>query len=143
DLGFELSRHKEERRENATGNPVEGRHERERLVSGRLGLQTDVWRRSFISVSTMAIGQTNTVDLSLFPDLSGRRLNSLGLVEPDGRSLRNSTYFFSDFGGGWRFNPNFMAEYIFSINSGLGPPRHIFLLRYIFKRESRQGMLDQ
>ncbi|HEX5085622.1 MAG TPA: FecR domain-containing protein [Blastocatellia bacterium] len=138
DFGFGLSRLKEERRENATGNPVEDRQERERFASGRLGLQTDVWRRSFISASAMAIGQTNTIDLSLFPDLFGRRLNSLGLAETDGRSRRNSTYLFSDFGGGWRFSPNLMGEYIFSINSDMGPPRHIFLLRYIFKREIRE-----
>src|SRR5262249_8693357 len=136
DFGFGLSRLKEGRRENATGNPVEDRRERERLASGRLGLQTDVWRRSFVSASAMAIGQTNTIDLSLFPDLFGRRLNSLGLAEPDGRSRRNSTYLFSDFGGGWRFSPNLMAEYILSINSGLEQPRHILLLRYIFKREN-------
>ena len=136
DFGFGLSRLKEERRENATGNPVENRQERERIASGRLGLQTDIWRRSFVSASAMAIGQTNTIDLSLFPDLFGRRLNSLGLAEPDGRSRQNSTYLFSDFGGGWRFSPNLVAEYILSINSGLEQPRHIFLLRYIFKREN-------
>jgi len=62
-------------------------------------------------------------------------LTSLGLAEPDGRSRRNSTNFFPEFGAGWRFSPNWVAEYIFSVNSGLGPPRHIFLLRYTFKRE--------
>jgi len=40
-----------------------------------------------------------------------------------------------DFGSGWRFNRNILAEYIFSINNGLGPTRHVFLLRYTFKRE--------
>jgi hypothetical protein len=135
DFAFGLSRIHEERREDATGNPVEDRRERGRLLSAHLGLQTDLWRRSFVSASTLIIGESNTIDLRLFPDLFGRRLTSLGLAETDGRSRQNLTTPFSDFGGGWRFNPNLVAEYIFSINYGFGPPRHVFLLRYTFRRE--------
>jgi hypothetical protein len=135
DFAFGLSRLHEGRREDATGNPVEDRRDRERFVSGRLGLQTDVWRRLFFSSSALFVGQAATVDLDLRPDLFGRRLTSLGLVELSGRSRRNSTSVFSNFGAGWRFNRNLLAEYIFSINSGLGPTRHVFLLRYTFKRE--------
>jgi hypothetical protein len=135
DFAFGLSRVREQRREDATGDPVEDRRERERYVSGHVGLQTDVWRQLFASASALIIGETNTTDLSLYPDLLGRRLTSLGLAEPGGRSRENSTNFFSDFGAGWRLRPNLVAEYIFSINTGLGPPRHIFLLRYTFRRE--------
>ncbi|HEX5085684.1 MAG TPA: FecR family protein [Blastocatellia bacterium] len=135
DFAFGLSRVQEERREDATGDRVEDRQERERFVSAHVGLQTDLWRRSFVSASTLVIGETNTIDLSLFPDLFGRRLTSLGLAEPDGRSRLDSTNLFSDFGAGWRFTPKLVAEYIFSVNSGLAPPRHVFLLRYTFKRE--------
>lgn len=135
DVAFGLLRVREERREDATGNLVEDRRERERFTSARLGLQTDVWRRSFVSVSALVIVQTNTTDLNLYPDLFGRRLTSLGLVKSDGRSRQNATSAFSDFGAGWRFNPNLVAEYIFLVNRDLGPPRHVFLLRYTFKRE--------
>jgi FecR protein len=135
DFAFGLLRVREERREDATGNPVEDRRERERFTSGRLGLQTDVWRRSFVSVSALAIERANTTDLNLLPDLFGRRLTSLGLAESDGRSRQNITSVFSDFGAGWRFTPNLLAEYILSVNRDLGPPRHVFLLRYTFKRE--------
>jgi hypothetical protein len=135
DLGFGLSGVREERIEDATGNLVEGRRERGRFVSGRVGLQTDVWRSLFFSASTLVFRQAATTDLDLRPDLFGRRLTSLGLVELSGRSRRNSTSVFSDFGSGWRFNRNMLAEYIFSINNGLGPTRHVFLLRYTFKRE--------
>jgi hypothetical protein len=135
DLGFGLSGVREERIEDATGNLVEGRRERGRFVSGRVGLQTDVWRSLFFSASTLVFRQAATTDLDLRPDLFGRRLTSLGLVELSGRSRRNSTSVFSDFGSGWRFNRNILAEYIFSINNGLGPTRHVFLLRYTFKRE--------
>jgi FecR protein len=136
DFAFGLSRVREERREDATGNPVEDRRERERFTSGRLGLQSDVWRRSFVSVSALAIGQANTTDLNLYPDIFGRRLTSLGLAESDGRSRQATTSVFSDFGAGWRFNPNWLAEYILSVNRELGPPRHVFLLRYTFRREN-------
>jgi hypothetical protein len=135
DFAFGLSRVREERREDATGDPVEDRRERERYVSAHVGLQSDVWRQLFASASALVIREANTTDLSLYPDLLGRRLTSLGLAEPGGRSRQNSTNLFSDFGAGWRLRPNLVAEYIFSINSGLGPPRHIFLLRYIFRRE--------
>jgi hypothetical protein len=135
DFAFGLSSVGEERREDATGNTVENRRERERFVSGRVGLQTDVWRRLFASASTLVVGYVVTTDIDLRPDRFGRRLSSLGLPELDGRSRHNSMDVFSDFGAGWRFKPNLLAEYIFSINHGLGPPRHIFLLRYTFKRE--------
>jgi hypothetical protein len=135
DFAFGFSGVGEERLEDATGNSVEYRQERGRFVSGRMGLQTDVWRSLFFSASTLVFGQAATTDLDLRPDLFGRRLTSLGLVELSGRSRRNSTSVFSDFGSGWRFNRNIIAEYIFSINNGLGPTRHVFLLRYNFKRE--------
>jgi len=135
DFAFGLSRVREERLEDPTGDPVEDRRERERYISAHVGLQTDVWRQLFASASALVIGEANTTDLSLYPDLFGRRLTSLGLAEPGGRSLQNSTNLFSDFGVGWRLRPNLVAEYIFSINTGLGPPRHIFLLRYTFRRE--------
>jgi hypothetical protein len=89
----------------------------------------------FFNASTLVLRRADTTDLDLRPDLFGRRLTSLGLVELSGRSRRNSTSIFSDFGSGWRFNRNMLAEYIFSINNGLGPTRHVFLLRYTFKRE--------
>src|SRR6266511_4384224 len=135
DFAFGLSRVRAERLEDATGDPVEDRRERERYISAHVGLQTDVWRQLFASASALVIGEANTTDLSLYPDLFGRRLTSLGLAEPGGRSLQNSTNLFSDFGVGRRLRPNLVAEYIFSINTGLGPPRHIFLLRYTFRRE--------
>ncbi len=135
DFAYGLLRVREERLEDATGNLVEDRRERERFTSGRLGLQTDLWRRSFVSISATAIRQATTTDLDLFPDLFGLRVTSLGLAESDGRSRQNATSAFLDFGAGWRFNPNLLAEYIFSVNRDLGPPRHVFLLRYTFKRE--------
>jgi len=135
DLAFGLSRVREKHYEDATGNLIEDERKRTRFASAHLGLQMDVWRQSFVSASVLAIRQAHTTDLRLFPDRFGRRLTSFGLAEPDGRARETTTSAFSDFSAGWRFTPNLLAEYIFSINRDLGPPRHVFLLRYTFKRE--------
>src|SRR5262249_4113181 len=74
DVAFGFSRVQEQRREDVTRDLVEDKRERKRFVSAHVGLQTDVWRRSFVSASTLVVGEANTIDLSLFPDLFGRRL---------------------------------------------------------------------
>ncbi len=135
DFSFGLSLVRERNYEDATGNLLEDERRRIRFSSAHLGLQTDIWRRSFISASALAVRQARTTDLNLYPDIFGRRLTSFGLDELDGRSRQNTTITFSDFGAGWRFNSNWLAEYIFSINRDLGPPRHVFMLRYTFNHE--------
>jgi hypothetical protein len=135
DFAFGLSLVRERNYEDATGNLLEDDRRRVRFASAHLGLQTDVWRQSFISVSALAIRQAHTTDLSLYPDRFGRRLTSFGLDEPDGRARHTTAISLSDFGAGWRFNSNLLLEYIFSVNRDLGPPRHVFLLRYTFKPE--------
>ncbi|MGH9768463.1 MAG: FecR domain-containing protein [Blastocatellia bacterium] len=121
--------------EDATGNLLEDEQRRARFASAHVGLQTDIWRQSFVSASVLAIRQAQTTDLKLYPDRFGRRMTSFGLVEPDGRTRQTITSSLSDFAAGWRFTPNLLAEYIFSVNRDLGPPRHVFMLRYTFRRE--------
>ncbi len=121
--------------EDETGNLLQDERQQTFFLSPHVGFQTDVWRQFFVNVSMLGVRQTGKVDLSLFPDRFDRRLTSFGLIEADGRTLLRQLSSFSDFGAGWRFNPNLLAEYIYSVNRDLGPPRHIFLLRYTFKRE--------
>jgi hypothetical protein len=135
DFAFGMSVVHEKHFEDETGNPLEDRRQRTRFASAHLGMQTDVWRRSFVSASVLGVRQGQSTELALFPDRFGRRLTSFGLVEPDGRLYQKTTTAFSDLGVGWKFTPNLLAEYIFSINRDLGPPRHILLLRYTFRRE--------
>jgi hypothetical protein len=135
DFAFGLSHVRERHYEDATGNLIEDGDERIRFASAHLGLQTDVWRQLFVNASALAIRQARATDLKLYPDRFGRRLTSYGLIEPDGRARATTTSAFSDFGAGWRFNSNWLVEYIVSVNRDLGPPRHVFLLRYTFKRE--------
>ena len=68
----------------------------------------------------------------LYPDRLGRRVNGDGMFEPNGRTHDYFTDYFSNFGVGWRFTPNFLAEYIFSTDFGQTSPRQTLLLRYTF-----------
>jgi hypothetical protein len=43
------------------------------------------------------------------------------------------TDYSSDFGIGWRFSSHFLAQYIYSTDYGLTPPRHTIMLRYSFR----------
>jgi len=59
-----------------------------------------------------------------------------GTFAPNGYTSNGSMSYYSEFGVGWRFNNNFLAEYVFSTDYGKTSPSHIFLLRYTFhKRE--------
>ncbi len=135
DLAFGFSQVDEKHYEDATGNLLEDVQQQNRFASLHAGAQTDLWRSLFASASVLAIRQARTTDLKLYPDRFGRRLTSYGLAEPDGLTRETPMYAFSDFGIGWRFTPNLLAEYIISVNRDLGAPRHVFMLRYTFKRE--------
>lgn len=97
-------------------------------------MQADVWRKLFLSDSVLSVIQSRVTDLQLFPDRFGRRLTADGIFLPDGRSRDRFTGYFSNFGGGWRFTPNFLAEYILSTDFGQTSPRHTLLLRYTFNK---------
>lgn len=57
-----------------------------------------------------------------------------GVFQPNGLTRDHFTDYFSNLGLGWRFNRNFLAEYIFSTDFGQTSPRHTLLLRYTFSR---------
>jgi hypothetical protein len=58
---------------------------------------------------------------------------SAGQGVPDGISRSHFSDYSSDFGIGWRFSSRFLAQYIYSTDYGLTPPRHTLLLRYSFR----------
>jgi hypothetical protein len=125
------------RSERATGNLLEDEKKRSVFVSLHAAMQADVWRRLFVSGSMQSITQFETSDLMLYPDHFGRRFNGDGVFEPNGRTQDRFTDYFSNFGVGWRFKPNFLAEYIFSTDFGQTSPRHTLLLRYTFSHGGR------
>ena len=122
------------RLERATGNLLQTEKERAPFVSLHAAVQADVWRRSFLSASVLSVTETQVSDLTLFPDRFGRRVRDDGIFMPNGRTHDRFTDYFGNFGVGWRFNRNFLAEYIFSTDFGQTSPRHTLLLRYTFSR---------
>jgi len=121
------------RTEDATGNLLERNRRSSPFVSAHAGVQADVWKRSFVTASLLAVRQNVSTDLALYPDQLGRLLASDGSFAPDGITSDRSTLFYSEFGAGWRFTNNFLAEYVFSTNYGATRPSHVFLLQYNFR----------
>jgi len=125
------------RNERATGNLLEDEKKRALFLSLHAAVQADVWKRMFVSGSMLSVSQFERSDLVLYPDRFGRRVNGDGMFEPNGGSHDHFTDYFSNFGVGWRFTPNFLAEYIFSTDFGQTSPRHTLLFRYTFGNGDR------
>lgn len=132
DLAGGAARIDDKRSERSTGNLLEDEKKKAFFLSLHGAVQADVWRRLFVSGSVLSVSQTRITDLTLYPDRFGRRVGSDGIFKPDGQTRDRFTDYFSNFGAGWRFTPNFLAEYIFSTDFGQTSPRHTLLLRYIF-----------
>lgn len=132
DLAGGWSRARILRREDATGNVLEDERQAARFVSLHAALQTDVWRRLFVSGSIVALRQSRTIDLGFFPNRFGQRLTAEGVPAVGSLSHDKFTDYFSNFGMGWRFTPNFLAQYIVSTDFGKTSPRHTLVLRYTF-----------
>jgi hypothetical protein len=129
-----MTRINSHRLERATGNLLQTERERAPFVSVHAAVQADIWRRLFLSASLLSVTETQVSDLTLFPDRFGRRVTDDGSFIRNGRTRDRFTDYFGNFGAGWRFNRNFLAEYIFSTDFGQTSPRHTFLLRYTFSR---------
>ncbi|MHB8504056.1 MAG: hypothetical protein ACYDHE_24320, partial [Candidatus Acidiferrales bacterium] len=121
------------RREDATSNLLERNQRSSPFLSAHEAIQADVWRHMFVSGSLLTIRQTPSTNLSLYPDRFGRLLTSDGIFAPNGITSDGSTIYYSEFGAGWRFTNNFLAEYVFTTDYGVTRPSHVFLLRYNFR----------
>ena len=137
DMSGGWARVSDTRRERATGNLLEDEKKRALFLSLHAAFQADVWRRMFVSGSMLSLSEFERNDLTLYPDRLGRRVNGDGMFEPNGRTHDHFTDYFSNFGVGWRFTPNFLAEYIFSTDFGQTSPRQTLLLRYTFGNGER------
>ena len=134
DVAGGITRINDRRLERSTGNLLQTGTERAPFLSLHGAVQADVWRRSFLSASVLSVTQTQVTNLTLFPDRFGRRVTGDGRFMPNGRTRDRFSEYFGNFGAGWRFNRNFLAEYIFSTDFGQTSPRHTLLLRYTFDR---------
>ena len=124
------------RNENATGNLLETERRRARFLSIHTAVQTDVWRNLFVSASLLVNTQSRRTDAAVFPDSFGLFLNPRNALNATGRTTDLYTDFYSNYGVGWRFKPNFVFQYVPTTDYGQTPPRHIFLLRYTFDFKS-------
>ena len=125
------------RTEDATSNLLERNGRSSPFWSAHEAIQADVWRHLFVSASLLTVRQTLSTNLALYPDRFGRLLTSDGTFAPNGLTRDGSTTYYSEFGVGWRFTDNFLAEYVLSTNYGLTQPSHMFLLRYSFRVPER------
>ena len=121
--------------EQATDNLIENELVRLRYLSVQAGVQTDLWRNLFASVSVFNLAQSRAEDHKLFPDRFGRKLDIKGFFVPDGVTREKFSDNFADFGFGWRITRNILAQYILATSYGQRAPNHIFLLRYTLKRD--------
>src|SRR5262249_14100199 len=97
---------------------LEGERRRVNFWSAHAAIQADVWKKLFVSGSILALRQ---------------RRNIVSVTPPANFNARESfTNYYSDFGAGWRFTPNFIAQYAYSTDYGRSAPGHILMLRYTF-----------
>jgi hypothetical protein len=120
--------------EDATGNALERNRKNSPFFSAHTAVQAYVWKNLFVTGSLLTVRQNLYRDLTLSPDSFGRLLTSDGVFAPNGYTSDGSTSYYSEFGAGWHFNNNFLAEYIFSTDYGKTRPSHVFLLRYSFRK---------
>ncbi|HVS87091.1 MAG TPA: FecR domain-containing protein [Candidatus Acidoferrum sp.] len=133
DLAGGFSKTTTMRTEDATGNILERNRRSSPFLSAHEAIQADVWRHLFVSGSLLTVRQTLSTNLALHQDRFGRLLTSDGTFAPNGLTRDRSTTYYSEFGAGWRFTDNFLAEYVFSTNYGVTQPSYVFLLRYSFR----------
>lgn len=134
DVSGGLARTRSLRRQVATGNPLEDEREKVRFLSLHTAVQADVWRRMFVSGSVLSVIQSRVTGFQPLADGFGKAFPANSIFASGTRSRSRVTDYFSNFGIGWRFTPNYLAEYIFSTDFGHTSPRHTLLLRYTFNR---------
>jgi hypothetical protein len=132
DVAGGFSRTNALRRAETTGNILEDERQRNRFLSLHGAAQSDLWRRLFASASILFLAQSRLADTALFTDRFGILPASDSSIAPSGRIRIGANNYFSNFGIGWRFTPNFLVEYIFSTDYGRNPASHTLLIRYSF-----------
>src|SRR5262249_13398071 len=125
------------RHERATDNLLEDEKKRALFLSLHAAVQADVWKRMFVGGSLLSVFVFVRNDFMLYSGRFVPRVNGDGMFEPNGRSHDHFTDYFSNFGLGWHFTPNFLAEYIFSTDFGQTSARHTMLFRYTVGNRDR------
>ena len=95
--------------------------------------QVDLTRKLFASASFMPVWQRYEMGTRLFPDQFGNLVPVLNPLFPVAGINPLVGKYFSDFGAGWRFSPQFFIQYLYSINYGRTSPSHTIMLEYTFR----------
>jgi hypothetical protein len=106
---------------NVTQALLEDERQRVNFWSAHAAVQADVWKKLFVSSSILALHQQRNI-VSVTPPNPLANFNT----------RESFTNYYSDFGIGWRFTPNFIAQYVCSTDYGRAAPGHILMLRYTF-----------
>ena len=103
------------------------------FVSAHGAVIVDLTRRLFVTASLMNVWHWSRWNVDVFPDAYGNRT----LIEDSFFPLYSAAYpmapRFSDYGAGWRFTRNVLAEYLFSTDYGFSGSSHTLMLRYTFR----------
>ena len=118
------------RTESATAMLLQTGSGTSRFVSAHVAVQSDVWRRLFVTASLLSIWMGHHTGFALFPDSLGQITPVPSSFLPFAPTLGSNRV--SDFGLGWRFNYDLFAQYVFSTDYGATSPSHSLMLRYTF-----------
>ena len=119
--------------ESATSALLQSSGADSRFVSVHGAAQVDLTRRLFASASFMTVWQSYEIATQLFPDQFGNMVSVLNPLFPLPSTNPLLGKYFSDFGVGWRFSPQFFIEYLYSTDYGVTTPSHSIMLRYTFQ----------
>ncbi|HKX28179.1 MAG TPA: FecR family protein [Blastocatellia bacterium] len=86
------------------------------FFSAHAGMQTTIWRGAFASASFLTMRRQYSTDF--YSELTPYELSPQ-------KSLTKA-------GAGWRFNPKFLVQYLFSIDHTYRVPNHSVVFRYTF-----------
>jgi hypothetical protein len=97
-------------------------HERGTFLSAHAMIQANTWRNLFVSGSSLTTFRKTRLTVS------GRSGDPYGYGEKS---------YLTNVGMGWRFKPNLIAEYLFSIDHTNRRPSHSLMLRYTFNLSTK------
>ncbi len=117
----------------ATGTLLQTGSGDSRFVSVHGAVQADLSRSLFVSASLLTVWSGNSVGFAVFPDQFGNRTLIGDSFFPIPPTPFQPVGHYSDFGVGWRFSPQFFAEYVYSTNYGYTASSHTLMLRYTFR----------
>jgi hypothetical protein len=124
------------RLEDATRALVQSGVDRNRFASLHAAIQHDLTRRIFFSASLLQVWQSHRLNVTLFPGSYGPGT----FVDDSFFTVASASPYasrFSDYGAGWRFSPNLVAQYVYSTDYGSTSATHTLMLRWTFHPNGR------